>query len=58
MRKSQKAILTFTHNPDGTLGISIVFEPEVTDETRSDAVSCAVNCLNYISDHLTEKEVE
>lgn len=44
----QKAVLTFTDNLDGTLGISMTFEPEVSDETRSGAVRCAISCMDYI----------
>lgn len=51
----QKAILTFTDNDDGTLGISVVFEPEISDETRSGAVNCAIKCMEYISEVLAEK---
>ena len=45
----QKATLTFTDNPDGTLGVSMEFEPEVTDDTRSGAVHYAIKCLDHLN---------
>lgn len=46
--QTQTASLTFTDNLDGTLGISMKFEPDISDETRSGAVRCAISCMDYI----------
>lgn len=48
----QKATLTFTDGEDGQLHISMEFEPEITDEATSGAVTCAVKCMEYITDTL------
>lgn len=50
----QKATLTFSDGDDGQLHISIKFEPEVSDETRSGAVACAFKCMEYINDTLAK----
>lgn len=51
----QTAVLTFTDNPDGTLGICMTFEPEISDETRSGAVHWAMKCMEFITDRLAER---
>lgn len=50
----QKATLTFSDGDDGQLHISMEFEPEVSDETRSGAVACALKCMEYITDTLAK----
>lgn len=53
----QKAILAFVDNDDGTLGISMEFVPDITDETRSGAAHCAIKCMEFITDKLSSEEV-
>jgi hypothetical protein len=50
----QKATLTFTDGDDGQLHISMEFEPQISDETRSGAVACALKCMDYITGTLAE----
>ena len=54
----QKATLTFTDGDDGQLHISMVFDPEITDDTRSSAVSCAIRCMDLITKNLGPGEDE
>lgn len=52
--KVQKAVLTFTDSDDGQLHIQMKFDPEISDETRSGAVSCALRCMDYITGTLAK----
>lgn len=50
----QRAILTFTDAPGG-INITLTFEPEISDETKSAAVGAALNCLHYVAEKLADK---
>jgi len=54
----QKAILTFEDAEDGQLHISMEFEPEVSEETRSSAVSVAIQCMDFITKKLGGSDPE
>lgn len=52
----QKATLIFTDGDDGQLHISMEFKPNISDETKSAAVSCAINCLDHVTNNLSNRE--
>lgn len=54
----QKAILTFEDTEDNTLQMSVVFEPEITDDTRSYAAIAAIKCMDFIASKSINKQEE
>ena len=52
----QSATLKFTDGVYGQLHITMVFDPEINDETISTAVECAIQCLEHVNKHFTRTE--
>lgn len=53
----QQAIITLTDNDDGTLGVSMEFEPEVSDDTKSHAVHYALFLMDRLTEKIGSKEI-
>jgi hypothetical protein len=54
----QKATITFSDGANGELHLSMEFDPEITDDTRSNAVAYALKCMDYVTGALQGKEVK
>jgi hypothetical protein len=53
----QRAIITLTDNDDGTLGVSMEFEPGVPDNTKSHAVHFALFLMDRLTEKIRSKEI-